>query len=198
MWAQEWTGIFPLVAPEGLGSTLDVDGALVAKGWDPVRMMKAGEAFYTSLGLAPLPSTFWERSMLTRPRDREVVCHASAWDVSYEGDLRVKMCILPTGEDLRTIHHELGHDYYFQAYGHLPVLFQQGANDGFHEAIGDAIALSVTPEYLRSDRAPRRGPAARRAGRRRRPAGHGPRQGGLPALRPGGGPLALGGVRRDG
>jgi peptidyl-dipeptidase A len=102
------------------------------------------------MGLDPLPQTFWERSMLTKPRDREVVCHASAWDVGMNDDLRVKMCLKPTEEDLITIHHELGHDYYFHGYYKLPALFQQGANDGFHEAIGDAIALSVIPSYLKT------------------------------------------------
>jgi peptidyl-dipeptidase A len=150
MWAQEWGNIFPLVAPAGAGEGLDVEAALVAKGFDPIRMVKAGEGFYTSLGLDPLPATFWERSMFVKPRDREVVCHASAWDVTFDDDLRVKMCIRVNDDDLRTIHHELGHDYYFHAYHRLPILFQQGANDGFHEAIGDAIALSVTPAYLKT------------------------------------------------
>jgi peptidyl-dipeptidase A len=113
-------------------------------------MVHQGEHFFTALGFDPLPDTFWERSLFTRPRDREVVCHASAWDVSWGGDLRVKMCIEPTEEDLVTIHHELGHDFYFQRYDKLPILFQRGANDGFHEAIGDTMALSVTPEYLKT------------------------------------------------
>jgi len=149
MWAQEWANVYPLVAPAGgAGAALDVDAALKAKGWDPVRMVKLGESFFTSLGLDPLPATFWERSMFVKPRDREVVCHASAWDVTFSNDLRIKMCIRPNGDDLVTIHHELGHDYYYQQYWRLPALFQQGANEGFHEAIGDAIALSVTPAYL--------------------------------------------------
>ncbi len=147
MWAQEWGNIFPLVAPAARAS-LDVEAALKAKGYDPLRMVKVGESFFTSLGLDPLPVTFWERSQLVKPRDREVVCHASAWDVTYSDDLHIKMCIKVNEDDLRTIHHELGHDYYFHAYNRLPALFQQGANDGFHEAIGDAVALSVTPAYL--------------------------------------------------
>jgi peptidyl-dipeptidase A len=149
MWAQSWEHVYPLVAPPAKAQALDVDGALVRKGYDPVKMVKLGESFFTSLGLDPLPPTFWERSMLSKPKDREVVCHASAWDVTFQNDLRVKMCIKPTGEDLVTIHHELGHDYYFQQYWKLPVIFQQGANDGFHEAVGDTIALSVTPAYLK-------------------------------------------------
>ncbi len=149
MWAQEWANVYPLVEPYPGRSSLNVDAGLRRRKWDAVRMVKAGEAFFTSLGLAPLPRTFWERSMLTRPRDREVVCHASAWDLDFAGDLRVKMCIKPTEEDLVTIHHELGHNFYQRAYEGQPILFQAGANDGFHEALGDAVALSVTPGYLR-------------------------------------------------
>ena len=111
-------------------------------------MVRTGERFYTSLGLAPLPKTFWERSLLVRPQDREVVCHASAWDIDLEEDIRIKMCIEQTAEDFTTIHHELGHNFYQRAYKAQPVIFRDSANDGFHEAIGDTIALSVTPEYL--------------------------------------------------
>jgi peptidyl-dipeptidase A len=148
MWAQEWGNVYNLVEPYKGAASLDVTRALVAKKWDAKRIVKAGEGFFTSLGFAPLPETFWTRSMFTRPRDRDVVCHASAWDVSYDNDLRIKMCIQPTEEDFVTVHHELGHDFYYQSYYKLPVLFQAGANDGFHEAVGDAIALSVTPAYL--------------------------------------------------
>jgi peptidyl-dipeptidase A len=147
MWAQEWTNIYPLVEPYPGVSNLDVTSSIRAQGWDPVRMVKLGESFFTGLGLDPLPKTFWERSLFSKPRDREVGCHASAWDPTYANDLRIKMCIKPNEEDVVTIHHELGHDYYFHAYYRLPVLFQNGANDGFHEAIGDAIALSINPAY---------------------------------------------------
>jgi peptidyl-dipeptidase A len=149
MWAQSWSNLYPMLEPYPNAGSLDVDGALRRQKWDPTRMVKLGEAFFTSLGLDPLPETFWQRSQLTKPRDREVVCHASAWDVTFSNDLRIKMCIQPTQEDLITIHHELGHNVYQRAYVHLPVLFQNGANDGFHEAIGDAIALSITPGYLK-------------------------------------------------
>jgi peptidyl-dipeptidase A len=149
MWAQEWVDASDLLLPYKGAPSFDVGKALVAKKVDAKQMVKMGEAFFTSLGFDPLPPSFWERSMFTRPRDREVVCHASAEDVTWTGDLRVKMCISPTEDDLVTIHHELGHDFYFQQYTKLPVLFQQGANDGFHEAIGDTIALSVTPQYLK-------------------------------------------------
>jgi peptidyl-dipeptidase A len=148
MWAQEWNNIYPLMEPYAGQASLDVDAALKAQNYDALKMVKTGEKFFTSLGLKELPATFWERSQFTKPRDREVVCHASAWDVTYENDLRIKMCIEPTEEDLVTIHHELGHNYYYTYYYKLPVLYQAGANDGFHEAIGDALTLSITPGYL--------------------------------------------------
>lgn len=149
MWAQDWGNVYDLVAPYPNEPSLDVTKKLEEGNWDAVRMVKLGEQFFTSLGFDPLPQTFWERSLFVRPRDRNVVCHASAWDVGSSGDLRIKMCIQPTEEDLVTIHHELGHNYYFQKYGKLPILFQGSANDGFHEGIGDTIALSVTPAYLK-------------------------------------------------
>jgi peptidyl-dipeptidase A len=111
-------------------------------------MVKMAEAFYTSLGMQPLPDTFWQRSMFDKPKDKKVVCHPSASNVTLNNDLRIKMCIKKNQEDLTTIHHELGH--YFNNYYTLPVLYQQGANDGFHEAIGATIALSVTPAYLKT------------------------------------------------
>jgi peptidyl-dipeptidase A len=150
MWAQEWNNIFDLVAPFPNEPSLDVGKKLKSEHWDALKMAHQGERFFTALGFGALPGTFWERSLFTRPRDREVVCHASAWDVTWNGDLRIKMCIEPTEEDFVTIHHELGHLFYFQRYVHLPILFQQGANDGFHEAIGDTMALSVTPAYLKN------------------------------------------------
>ncbi|MFZ5440747.1 MAG: M2 family metallopeptidase [Myxococcota bacterium] len=150
MWAQEWTNVFPLVEPYAGQPSLDVTKKLNDQKYDPVKLVKLGESFFTSMGMDPLPPTFWERSQFTKPRDREVVCHASAWDVTFSNDLRIKMCIKIDEEDLITVHHELGHDYYFMNYYTKPVLFQQGANDGFHEAIGDALTLSITPEYLKS------------------------------------------------
>jgi peptidyl-dipeptidase A len=150
MWAQEWNNVYDLVTPYPHEPSLDIDKRLAAQKWDAVKLVKTGERFFTGLGFDPLPATFWDRSMLTRPRDREVLCHASAWDVTYAGDLRIKACFEPSEEDLITVHHELGHDFYFQRYFNLPILFQAGANDGFHEAIGDTMALSVTPDYLRN------------------------------------------------
>jgi peptidyl-dipeptidase A len=147
-WAQEWGNIFSLVAPAQQKQPYDVTDLLKAKNVDAIGMVKFGEQFFTSLGFAPLPKTFWERSLFVRPRDREVVCHASAWDIDNFEDLRLKMCIQIDGEDFVTVHHELGHTMYQRAYQHLPYLFKNGANDGFHEAIGNAFALSITPEYL--------------------------------------------------
>lgn len=148
MWAQEWANVYPLMEPHKGQPSIDVTAALKKKKYDEKQMVKAAEGFFVSLGLDPLPETFWERSMLTQPEDREVVCHASAWDPSYADDLRIKMCIKVNMEDLITIHHELGHNYYYHYYYDKPVLFQQGAHDGFHEGIGDTLALSVTPSYL--------------------------------------------------
>ncbi|WP_126172745.1 M2 family metallopeptidase [Altericroceibacterium xinjiangense] len=149
MWAQEWGNIYPLVAPEGSGDLgYDIGELLIAQGKTPLDMVRHGENFYSSLGLEPLPETFWERSMFTKPEDREVVCHASAWDIDNKDDIRIKMCTKVNSDDFVTIHHELGHNYYQRAYKEQPYLYLNGANDGFHEAIGDFVALSITPQYL--------------------------------------------------
>ena len=149
MWAQEWGNIYDVVAPKGSGDIgYDLEALLRAKKYTPEKMVKAGEGFYTSLGFAPLPASFWTRSQITRPQDREVICHASAWDLDNKDDLRIKMCTKVNADDFVTIHHELGHNFYQRAYNQQPYLYLNGANDGFHEAIGDFIALSVTPEYL--------------------------------------------------
>jgi len=149
LWAQSWANVYPLVAPAGADVGYDLTAILRARNFDARQMVRTGERFFTSLGFDSLPATFWDRSLFTRPRDREVVCHASAWDLDSREDLRIKMCISPTAEDFVTIHHELGHNFYQRAYMAQPYLYQNGANDGFHEAIGDAIALSTTPAYLR-------------------------------------------------
>jgi peptidyl-dipeptidase A len=150
MWAQQWNRVFDdLLKPYPAASIESADRMLQKDKWDAVRMAKSAESFYTSIGFPALPQTFWERSMLTRPRDREVVCHASAWQIDNKGDVRIKMCMRQNEEDLFTIYHELGHVYYYTWYKDQPQLFQSGAHDGFHEAIGDAINLSVTPAYLR-------------------------------------------------
>ena len=147
-WAQEWANVLPVVSNGGAGQGYDLTLILKQKKIDELGMVHYGENFFESLGFAPLPQTFWERSLFVKPRDREVVCHASAWDVDNKNDLRLKMCIQIRDEDFVTIHHELGHNFYQRAYNRQPFLFQGGANDGFHEAIGDTIALSITPEYL--------------------------------------------------
>ncbi|MFP5436079.1 MAG: M2 family metallopeptidase, partial [Alphaproteobacteria bacterium] len=170
MWAQEWGNIYDVVAPAGAGDLgFDVGDLLKAKGFVETRpdqvdspdtpekqrrgywekqMFKIGEGFYSSLGLEPLPATFWDRTQFIKPLDREVVCHASAWDLDNKDDLRVKMCTKINSDDFVTIHHELGHNYYQRAYNKNPYLYLDGANDGFHEAIGDFVALSITPDYL--------------------------------------------------
>ena len=148
LWAQEWGSLYDLVKPPADDPGYDLTALLRAKGLDAKGMVRYGEAFFGSLGFEPLPPTFWERSLLVKPRDRDVVCHASAWDVDWQDDLRLKMCIEITGTDFVTVHHELGHNFYQRAYNRLPPLFRNGAHDGFHEAIGDAVALSITPEYL--------------------------------------------------
>jgi len=148
-WAQTWGNIFPLLGVPEKSSGYDLTELLKAKKLDAIGMVKYGENFYRSLGFQPLPRTFWERSLFVKPADRDVVCHASAWDIDNKDDVRIKMCIQIRDEDFVTIHHELGHNFYQRAYKNQPPLFQAGANDGFHEAIGDTIALSITPEYLK-------------------------------------------------
>ena len=148
-WAQTWGNIFPLLGLSENSRGYDLTELLRARKIDPLGMVKYGENFYKSLGFAPLPKTFWERSLFVKPADREVVCHASAWDIDNQDDVRIKMCIQIRDEDFVTIHHELGHNFYQRAYKNQPFLFQNGANDGFHEAIGDTIALAITPEYLK-------------------------------------------------
>ncbi|MES2900654.1 MAG: M2 family metallopeptidase [Pseudomonadota bacterium] len=149
MWSQTWNNIYPILKPAGNKDSYDLGATLVAKKTSAADMTKYAERFYTSLGMDPLPATFWTRSLLTKPLDREVVCHASAWSMDGQDDVRIKMCINPTAEDFSVIHHELGHVYYYMAVRKQPHLFQGGANDGFHEAIGDTVALSITPEYLK-------------------------------------------------
>ncbi len=149
IWAQEWNNVYDLMDSPKPAQSFDLTKILQERKTDPKGMAKYGENFFISLGFPPLPPTFWERSLFTKPADRDVVCHASAWDVDFKDDLRVKMCIQITEEDFRVIHHEEGHNFYQRAYNTQPPLFQNSANDGFHEAVGDTIALSVTPEYLK-------------------------------------------------
>jgi peptidyl-dipeptidase A len=148
MWAQNWENIYDLVGPENAGAGYDLSAILQERKYDAVSMVKTGEAFFSSLGFEPMPATFWERSLFVKPADREVVCHASAWNIDEKDDLRIKMCINVNEEDFRTIHHELGHNYYQRAYKQESYLYRTSANDGFHEAIGDTLSLSITPRYL--------------------------------------------------
>ncbi len=180
MWAQDWANLYPLLQPyPGVGN-LDVTERLEAERKaaldkaqariegtpkplqiaaldhdadlaNALAMVRRAEDFYTSLGFPKLPNSFYEKSMLLRPRDRDALCHASAWPMDLGStDMRIKMCIKPTEEDQYTIYHEMGHIYYYLAYKDLPPIFQAGANDGFHEAIGDTIRLNITPAYLAS------------------------------------------------
>ena len=148
IWAQQWGNVYDLMGVPSRGPAYDLTKLLEAKKTDAKGMVQYGDRFFTSLGFEPMPKTFWERSLFTKPQDRDVVCHASAWDVDQDQDLRIKMCIEITGEDFVVIHHELGHNIYQRAYRQQPMIYRNSANDGFHEAIGDAIALSVTPDYL--------------------------------------------------
>lgn len=148
-WAQEWGNILPILGLPENSRGYDLTELLKAKDLDAKGMVKYGENFYKSLGFAPLPQTFWERSLFVKPADREVVCHASAWDIDNKDDVRIKVCLQIRDVDFVTIHHELGHNFYQRAYKDQPFLFENGANDGFHEAIGDTIALAITPEYLK-------------------------------------------------
>jgi peptidyl-dipeptidase A len=155
-----------------------------------MKMVRTGESFFTSLGFASLPDTFWQRSMFTKPRDREVVCHASAWDIDWLDDLRLKMCIEVKAEDFVTVHHELGHNFYQRAYSGQAPLFRDSANDGFHEAVGDTLALSITPPYLKQLGLIERADPSGDIGFSQ----PGPRQGRVPAVRAAGGSMALEGV----
>ena len=148
MWAQQWGNIYDIVEPEGAGEGVDLTALLEDADYTPLRMVETGDAFFQSLGFAPLPASFYERSMITKPEGRDVVCHASAWNIDNEEDVRIKMCTKVNDVDFQTVHHEIGHNIYQRAYRDQPIFYKDGANDGFHEAIGDMIALSITPDYL--------------------------------------------------
>ncbi len=179
MWQQDWSNLWDLLQPYQDAGSLDITGALQqqyrqdytdelarhagipdaddlveverAAQLDSARQMATrAQDFYVSLGMPKLPESYWEKTQFIKPRDRDVVCHASAWDMNMAGDVRTKMCMKPNEEDFTTIYHELGHVYYYLAYNKLPPIFQSGAHDGFHEAIGDTIVLAMTPQYLHS------------------------------------------------
>jgi len=150
MWGQSWANIYDIVFEEDPNTeSIDLTSIILDKNLTEIEMVEIAEDFFLSLGFEPLPDTFWERSLFIKPQDRNVVCHASAWDLDpATKDIRIKMCIEKNAEDFVTIHHELGHIFYYQAYNHLPSVYRSGANDGFHEAVGDLLALSITPDYL--------------------------------------------------
>ena len=150
MWGQSWANIYDLVYEENTQQepSIDLTAIIQEKNLTEIDMVEIAEDFFLSLGFQPLPQSFWERSLFVKPADRDVVCHASAWNLDSMEDLRIKMCIEKNAEDFATIHHELGHIFYYQAYNHLPSVFEGGANDGFHEAVGDLLTLSITPDYL--------------------------------------------------
>ena len=194
LWAQQWNKIYDdILKPYPAVKAENVDVALVKQGYTAEKMVKQAETFYTSLGMPSLPKTFWERSMLTRPRDRDVVCHASAWHMDLKEDVRIKMCITPTEEDLGTIYHELGHVYYYLAYKDQPFMYENGAHDGFHEAIGDTVLLSMTPAYLAKVGLRETGTALARGRSQRADEDRG-RQDRFPAIRQADRPMALGRV----
>lgn len=148
MWAQQWGNVYELAEPADAEPGVDTTALLEGNGYDAMKMVETAENFFTSMGFQELPDTFWERSLITKPEDRDVQCHASAWNLDDMEDVRIKMCTEVTGDDFQTVHHELGHNFYQRAYKDQPVFYKDGANDGFHEAIGDMIGLSITPEYL--------------------------------------------------
>lgn len=150
MWSQTWENIYPIMEPHAGVASLDVTKALNEQNYDEKRMVQTAEGFFTSLGLPALPESFYENSLIKKPRDRNVVCHASAWDLDNGNDPRIKQCVEITEEQFGTLHHELGHIYYYLMYKDLPPIFKGGAHDGFHEAIGDTIQLSMTPAYLKA------------------------------------------------
>ncbi len=179
MWQQDWSNLWTTLQPYPNAGDLDITGALErqyqsglnermvrenalidsdrradvaheAQLENAKRMNERAQDFYVSLGMPALPDSYWDKTQFIKPRDRNVVCHASAWDMDMAGDVRTKMCTKPNEEDFTTIYHELGHVYYYLAYNQRPPLFQGGAHDGFHEAIGDTIVLAMTPQYLHS------------------------------------------------
>ncbi|XP_072105103.1 angiotensin-converting enzyme isoform X2 [Mobula birostris] len=151
MWAQSWSNIYKLLTPYPSASHVDATPAMIEKKWTPLKMFEESDNFFRSLGLKPMPNEFWNKSMIEKPKDREVVCHASAWDFYNRKDFRIKQCTVVNMNDLVTVHHEMGHVQYFIQYKDQHILFRDGANPGFHEAIGDVMALSVsTPKHLQS------------------------------------------------
>ncbi|KAG8179605.1 hypothetical protein JTE90_025770 [Oedothorax gibbosus] len=150
MWGEQWNNIFDIIKPFPDKESPDATPAMQKKKMTPLEIFKLSEDFFTSLGLIEMTQEFWNRSIIEKPTDRDMVCHASAWDFGDGKDFRIKQCTKIDMEDLITVHHEMGHIEYFLQYANLPLVFRDGANEGFHEAVGDTIALSVaTPEHLK-------------------------------------------------
>ncbi|XP_025976569.2 angiotensin-converting enzyme 2 [Dromaius novaehollandiae] len=151
MWGRFWTNLYALTVPYPAKPNIDVTSAMVENNWDVLKIFKTAEAFFASVGLYNMTEGFWNNSMLTEPTDnRKVVCHPTAWDMGKE-DYRIKMCTKVTMDDFLTAHHEMGHIEYDMAYSHLPYLLRSGANEGFHEAVGEIMSLSAaTPQHLKS------------------------------------------------
>ena len=103
---------------------------LLTQGYTPKKMFQLAEEFFTSLGLLPNPPEFWSGSVIEKPNDKEMVCHASAWDFCNGKDVRIKQCTFVNMEDLITVHHEMGHVQYFLQYKDLPIVYRAGANSG--------------------------------------------------------------------
>lgn len=143
MWSQSWTNLYDFTAPYPNSPTVDVTKAMVQQNYTALKMFHTADKFFQSLGLIPMPEAFWKRSMITKPTNRSVICHPSAWDFYNRHDYGIKMCTSVTMDDLVVIHHEMGHIQYYMQYSVQPVPFRDGANPGFHEAIGDTMALSV-------------------------------------------------------
>lgn len=153
MWAQSWQNLADLVKPFPNASSLNITGALQDQNYTVLKMFQTSNEFYTSLGLEDNAISYnvSAGALIEKPSDRDVVCHASAWDFCDGQNFRIKMCTKINYEDFITIHHEMGHIQYFLLYKNQAVALRTGANPGFHEAVGDTIALSVaTPKHLKA------------------------------------------------
>lgn len=177
-WQQDWTNVWDLLVPYPQAASPDVTDALQRRA-DRLRrtaLAQAGngslqarflaarageraaaralvadaEGFYTGLGLPPLPERFWQYSRFLRPLEAPASCAASTWNLDLAGDVRVQLCLGQTEGDFLTAAHELGHAHYERAYRDLPAWLQDGANDAFHEAVGDIAMLAMTPRWLHS------------------------------------------------
>lgn len=150
MWAQRWRNIASFTLPYPEKQAEDLTEELRRQNYTAEKIFRTSESFFKSINLTAMPDSFWERSILVKPTDREIVCHASAWDF-YDGkDFRIKQCTQVTMEHFTTAHHEMGHIEYFLQYKDQPVVYRRGANPGFHEAVGDLISLSVeSRQHLR-------------------------------------------------